>query len=94
MQRKYGIGEVLIFQRGENEPERNETECTVDCYMNFRINPQTMLREEGLLGYGVQFADGALRFALETQLRRRPPKDTPSSWEAMKDVWSPHTVEA
>ncbi|WP_454056884.1 hypothetical protein [Cupriavidus sp. Marseille-Q8015] len=93
MQRKYGIGEILIFQHGEHEPERNGMECEVQCFMDYRTNQQTMEREE-CLAYGVEFSDGAARSVLEHQLRRRPPKDAPSSWEAMKDVWTPNTVEA
>jgi hypothetical protein len=78
MTRKYAVGEILIFQNGKHEPERNESECLVMQHRDKSIDPITMEYEFGEF-YGIEFEDGARRSALEYQLRRRnepPPVDS------------------
>jgi len=67
---KYAIGEILIFQHGIHEPERNESECLVCAHRGDSVNPISLEREEGKY-YGVEFQDCDRRSALEHQLRRK-----------------------
>ena len=91
MSRKYAVGEILIFQKGKHEPERNGMECLVMQHRDRSIDPITMEYEYADF-YGIEFEDGARRSALEYQLRRRdepPPVDG-----VTRDVHAPDEVSA
>ncbi|WP_109479181.1 hypothetical protein [Paraburkholderia sp. C35] len=91
MSHKYAIGEILIFQHGRFEPERNGMECLVMEHRTQSINPDTMEPEQGTF-YAIEFEDCARRSALESQLRRRD--ETPPTDASMRDVHRPNEVTA
>lgn len=95
----FKVGEILIFQNGEHEPFRNESECELIGGWEIRQvgimdHVAKKATNKDLACYQVIFADGAVRNVQQYNLRRKKPKqddiNTVVSWDTC--LWNPHKI--
>ena len=94
---KFKVGEIVVFaiaEHAEGEKIVGEEAQILEHVGECRNrNPLTGRLTRYDNAYRFESIDGE-GICEEYQLKKLPPKDTPTQWEAMKDIFIPNSVEA